>query len=279
MRAIRLVSRALQRLGLANGGGADPRQRVILMYHGVADRPTFNCVTTDQLRAQLRHMQARYRVVPITEMIRIVAEEAPSGAPLLALTFDDAYESFLTLAYPALRELALPAGVAIPSGHVGGVNQWDVDQGAPPLRLMSWSQLRELDPRHVEFGSHSVSHRSFGALSEAEAREEARASKAAIEAELSCAVEWFAYPYGKLADIHPRSEAILAEVGYRGACSTRWGRWNRAGDRYMLRRIDVWPTDTLGDFAAKLDGYYDWLAPKEALAFRVRRALAGRRGA
>lgn len=277
MNILRLLSRSLQTLSIGDGRDRDPAQRVLLMYHGVSDKPMFNCVTTDQLRAQLKYVQARYEIVRVTELIEAVTRGRVTAVPLLALTFDDAYENFLISAYPILRELKLPAGVSVPSGHVGGVNRWDVARGSPVLQLMSWEQLRELDPSLIEFGSHSVSHRPLGGLSETEVREEVRCSKEAIEQHLSCKVRWFAFPYGNLADIPPMSERILMESGYLGACSTRWGRFNRPVDQYALRRIDVWEDDTLEDFKAKLSGYYDWLAPKEAVVFRLRCLVGGRR--
>jgi peptidoglycan/xylan/chitin deacetylase (PgdA/CDA1 family) len=247
------------------------------MYHGVAEAPAFNCVTAGALREQLEQARTGHLVVRPSELIRAVREGETADAPLLALTFDDAYESFFTHAYPLLRELKLPAGLAVPAGHVGGVNQWDVDHGYPAMKIMGWEEIRALDPFLVEFGSHGVSHRSFAALSESEARHEARASKVTIEENVGAPVTWFAYPYGKLEHLHPGGPTILAEAGYEAACSTRWGRFNALRDLYALRRIDVWPDDSLDDFKAKLGGAYDWLVPKERLAFAMKRVVGGRR--
>lgn len=275
MSTLRRVCRVVERVAKRPVPDRDPAQRIIVMYHGVAERRAFNCVTVDRFREQLEFVRLHYHVVPVTELIERACAPAPGDGPLLALTFDDAYENFLTTAYPVLHELKLPAGIAIPTGHVGGVNQWDVDRGLPPLGLMSWPQLRELDPHLVELGSHSVTHRSLGTLSETEARREAQGSKAAIEQETGRPAAWFAYPYGTLRDLHPAATSILEEAGYVGACSTHWGRFNGPADRYALRRIDVWEDDTLGNFTAKLSGGYDWLGPKETAAHAVRR-LAGK---
>jgi peptidoglycan/xylan/chitin deacetylase (PgdA/CDA1 family) len=272
MNLLRAVSRCVAALQ-GPGGDQHPGQRVFVMYHGVSPQPAFNCVTAETFEAQLDYARSRYAVLPVSRLAAIAASATPSDAPLMALTFDDAYENFWTTAYPILRELKLPAGLAVPTRHVGALNQWDIDHGHPPLRLMDWDQLRELDPMLIEIGSHGTSHRSFGSLTQAEALDELTRSKNELETQLGCRVSWFAFPYGKQGDIPPWADRVLRVAGYRAAFSTKWGRFNLPHDRFAFRRIDVWPSDTLADFANKLCGSYDWLAAKERLGFALRRVL------
>lgn len=264
-RGVRWISEAL---GCIRRPREEPEQRVVLMYHGVADAPAFNCVATPQFERQLRYAREHYHIVPLRDLVARLGE--PGSGPYLAVTFDDAYENFATSAYPILRKLGIPATVFVPTAYVGGRNEWDIRVGHPPLPLMTWTQMRTLDPGLVDFGSHGAFHRPMSELSADEVAEEVRVSRAAIEDALGRPATLFAYPYGKLKDLHPDGAGILADIGYHGACSTRWGRFNAPEDRYRLRRIDVWDDDTAMDVEYKLTGYYDWLGPKEELAFRLR---------
>jgi len=92
----------------------------------------------------------------------------------------------------------------------------------PPERFlpMTWDQVREVARYGVTFGPHTVSHRSFGILTEVEARKEISASWNRVKAETSRAISVFCYPYGGLTDILPVSDALLHGEGMTSAVTT-----------------------------------------------------------
>lgn len=100
----------------------------VVAYHGVGDDPHLPVmhVSPQRLRAQLSHLAARHRVIPLREL----AARWRSGASTrgcVALTFDDAYLGVAEHALPILRELDLTATVFVASDHaeVGATYWWD----------------------------------------------------------------------------------------------------------------------------------------------------------
>lgn len=94
---------------LFSGGSAlaARRQRAvrIIMLHGVGDEsyplPVF--------RAQMRYLARCYHVVPLDQLVALAADPNARPGREVALTFDDGLRNNLTLAYPVLRSLGLPA--------------------------------------------------------------------------------------------------------------------------------------------------------------------------
>lgn len=89
---------ALARLAGVAGRGEPRAGARILMFHGTPRRQA------RELRRQLAWLKRRFRVVPLEVF---AAGEPPPDA--IALTFDDGLRSNVTVAYPILKALGLPA--------------------------------------------------------------------------------------------------------------------------------------------------------------------------
>ncbi|HVY61530.1 MAG TPA: polysaccharide deacetylase family protein, partial [Planctomycetota bacterium] len=89
---------------------------VVLCYHAVSQTwPADLSVRPDAFRAQLAKLVGRgYRGATVTQALL-----QPRTGKTVCVTFDDAYASVLTEAFPILRELGLPATVYAPSVFVG----------------------------------------------------------------------------------------------------------------------------------------------------------------
>ena len=102
---------------------------LVLCYHAVSDSwPSPLAVTTEQLRSQLTYLLDRgYTGATFSDAVL-----APAAARVVAVTFDDGYDSLLRYALPILDELGLPATVFMPTGLIGrdrpmswpGIEQW-----------------------------------------------------------------------------------------------------------------------------------------------------------
>jgi len=103
--------------------------------------------------------------------------------------------------------------------------------------LASWQELRELDPKTVSIGSHTMSHPILTSLDDAETEAETRDSSFALEQRLDRQVSIFCYPNGDLND------AVLASARryYRSAVTTVRGRLQGAVDPYRLPRYSALP--------------------------------------
>lgn len=89
---------------------------------------------------------------------------------------------------------------------------------------LTWEQIRQmsLDPL-VTIGAHTVHHPVLSRLSEEEARGEIAHSKQILESRLGIRIEHFAYPYGGKGQAGLREFAMIAELGFKTATTTRSG--------------------------------------------------------
>ena len=256
-------------------------QMIILSYHGVAKWPRFNCTAADLFREQIAWLKEHYAVVPLHTLVSRLADEDKGNTNFASITFDDGYLNFAELALPVLEEYNVHATVFVPSGKVGGYNDWDEGKGEfHKMPIMSYDQLRGLPGDMVEIGSHGLCHRSLERVSADELAEEVVRSRVELEQGMGRTVRFFAFPYGGYPPVLFKARQRSALLGsYAAACTSRWGRFNSAGDIYALRRIGVWHSDSFKDFTDKLEGRYDWLVAKESVGRLLKRIRTGRNGA
>ncbi|WP_435010367.1 polysaccharide deacetylase family protein [Tundrisphaera lichenicola] len=117
----------------------------------------------------------------------------------------------------------------------------DVDENRQGRELtMSWDQARILSRSGMSIGSHTVTHRELGALSEEVQRVELAESRRILESRLDGEVRALAYPYGWPGSLDDRTPSLARESGYRLAFNTLVGV-NRPGstDPFAIRRIGV----------------------------------------
>jgi peptidoglycan/xylan/chitin deacetylase (PgdA/CDA1 family) len=191
---------------------------LVLCYHAVSERfPAALSVTPEAFERQL-HLLARagYRGATFEEAVR-----APSGRTV-AITFDDAYLSVLTLGKPLLDAAGFPATVYAPTDYLDtperplrwdGIEQWHGGEHEQELLPMSWDQLGGLAEAGWEIGSHTRTHPHLTRLDDDALRDELVRSREEVERQLGrCAT--LAYPYG---DHDERVVAAAGAAGYAAA--------------------------------------------------------------
>lgn len=104
-------------------------------------------------------------------------------------------------------------------------------------RMLSWTQIREMQKAGISFGAHTMTHPVVGQLSDAEHQQELVASRELLEDRLQTPVEHFAYPFGTASDIDDHAPLLMSNLGYRSAVSTIWGVNTPTTNRHLLRRI------------------------------------------
>lgn len=194
---------------------------VALAYHGVeyvgdADDPTRLCVAPEHLEAHVRLLtRVGYRFVTAREVL-----EAGGLAPReAALTFDDGFLNWVTVAVPLLRRLGVRATLYVCPGWWGGRHP---DVAGPAGRLLDEGQAHALCEAGMELGSHSLTHPDLCGLDDAALAHELEASGAAVEALTGTRCRTFAYPFG----LHDeRVEHAVAEAGYELAWAWVPGPW------------------------------------------------------
>ncbi len=123
---------------------------------------------------------------------------------------------------------------------------------------LSWDEIKEMSKNDITFGAHTVTHPILTRMSLAEAAEEIKASKEAIEEKLKSPVRVFAYPNGRQDDFNESIKQVLKEAGFLCATTILWGTNSIDTDPFELRRIGIWDTDT-NRYALKL-GWYKFVS-------------------
>lgn len=235
----------------------------ILMYHAISDElqdrggyyETVTQPATFRRQMQWLHTHG-YQVLALSAAVRRLASEARLDAGEVVLTFDDGFENFYSHAAPIMEEFSFTATSFLPTRFV--------DDGScfGRHRCMSWRQVRELQDRGFEFGSHTTSHPQLRDVSPGELKEQIRRSKYEIEDHTGRAVDSFSYPFA-----FPQADTgfvtglreELVSAGYVSGVTTQLGRAQLSSDPLFLPRL---PTNSLDDnqlFDVKLAGGYDWV--------------------
>ena len=216
----------------------------ILTYHRVCDvrrddDPLDLCTRPRDLERVLRYLTARrYRFVSLQEAVDAVCfDRLVSGKPV-CLTFDDGYRDFYTTAYPLLQKYNATATVFVVTGCIGGTNRWDDGYGLLPAPILRREEIRDLDARGIEFGSHTVTHPRLPELPPSEQAREIVDSKRMLEELLGHEVRFFGYPH---LGGDESTQALVRQAGYLGAC----GGEQVQHSPFLLHRVDVgqtsWP--------------------------------------
>ncbi len=242
--------------------------KIVLVYHGVqANHPM--CVPPDLFSRQMDYLARRCFVIPLHDLLR-----EPGGIEnrmQISVTFDDGYKNFIENALPVLKKHRISSTVYIPTGYIGEVNEWDRGLKGPLLPIMDRREITAIRAEGVWIGCHTRTHRRLADLSDAELGDEVQDSKKMLEDLLGTEVNSFSYPYGGMLDFDERAVALVEKAGYTDAVTTYFGRFNCFEERFRMRRITVLPRDPMAKFILELKGFYDWLATKERISYRVKR--------
>jgi peptidoglycan/xylan/chitin deacetylase (PgdA/CDA1 family) len=219
----------------------------VLAYHAFAekiDHPVMQrySVSASLFRAQLRLLRlAGYRFVDVEQSLKFLLGEAAVPPRSLLLTFDDCYESLLTVALPILREHGLTGAAFAVSQRLGRANDWSHNLGGLRVPLLDASGLAELAAAGIEIGSHTRTHRPLTELTAADLRSEIAGSIQDLEALGLPRPRLLAYPFGEHGDaVH----AAASAAGLLAAFTVDPGRVRPGADPFRVPRIEVWREDS-----------------------------------
>lgn len=255
----------------------------ILMYHSISDDPEIGVRPYYRIAAKpeifREHMallkSTGCRGVALSEGLKWLNAEPGTRnsepAPI-AITFDDGYRDFYTQAFPSLREHNFSATMFVPTAFIGAQTR-----SFKSRECLTWNEVKELHRAGIEFGSHTVTHPKLVEMDWPQIKTELRDSKAEIENQLGAACDTFAYPFAfpeTRKDFVRRLSESLVEAGYKCCATTRVGRAKPGDDKMQLKRLPANSCDDAKLFQAKLDGAYDWIAPLQATAKKLKAAIS-----
>ena len=207
----------------------------ILMYHSISDDDVATAIPPEVFKAQMDTIQeVGTPVITLDDLVQARAGEKELPPTSVIITFDDAFADFKERAFPILKEKGFASIIYVPTGCVGGTENW---RGAlsPPRQIMSWEDLHDLAAEGVNFGSHTISHPDLNGLKTLDLIEEVRTSQHVLEDRLGRKIDHFAPPYG-IADYFART---AIERLYQTSVGTSFERATLESDVIDLPRLEM----------------------------------------
>lgn len=215
-----------------NEGRAVP----VLMYHGIADDPGKDIwtVSTEEFRSQMEALRAGGFTCILPRDIAL----ARRGLFLfprkpVVITFDDGFQSNMTLAEPILRDAGMKAICYLIIGHIADTPESRTKyRGYPNL---VWTEVRDMMRRGTfSFGIHSISHTPNP---KAQARE-VHPARHIFRQKTGAKTVSYCYPYGGSGD--PIYRQVTAKR-YTTAlvCQNTLFTYTREADLFRIPRISV----------------------------------------
>ena len=219
----------------------------ILMYHRVGRDSLHSPAITNALtvptavfRAQMDWLKrAGFHAITQRRLFAALEHGVRLPSRPVLITFDDGYRDVLWNASPVLERLHMPATAYVITARVSG----------PDPSFLTWPELKLLEARGFDIGSHTVHHLELTLMPPSEAWYELRASRLALERHLGHPVQWFAYPAGRE---NPTVVRLVRRAGYVLAVTTQPGDVQSAGDPLRLHRYEVLDTTGVRGLAALL---------------------------
>lgn len=227
---------------------------VVLMYHMITEPGTkaesrYAC-PPKRFEQHMKFLHDNhYNVISLNDIESILKNKTKIPEKSVAVTLDDGFEDNYSNAYPTLNKYQIPATIFLTSGNMGGTNQWMSGKDYPKRPMMNWSQIQEMDNNGIYFGGHTVNHVKLSQIDSQTAGNEIKRDKNQIEDKLGHEIAYFAYPYGLF---NNATANLTKAAGYTLACSTRSGFNNHKADPFIIRRLEVYGTDTIRALKQKI---------------------------
>ena len=228
----------------------------VLMYHRVGDAhndwESKYCVSPERFAAQMQTLESRgWKAIGLDTFVAWLDSKLELPQRSFLLTFDDGFLGVHDHAAPILSALGWPATVFLVSSLIGKRDSWCEahNPSGATYPLMDAGQIRELQGQGFRFESHTRSHADLPTLDDDALRTELAGSRADLEDLLGNRVDYLAYPFGRYDE---RVLKAAKAAGYAAAFSTQPGFNRHDIDRFRLRRLDVFGTDTPAALVRKI---------------------------
>lgn len=215
----------------------------VLEYHMVNDSDTeegweYN-VPPEAFRQQLDYLQEQgYTTITMLEYMKAKKGKTELPEKPVILTFDDGYEDNYTTMLPILEAHGMKAMVYMVTNDIGRP------------RYLTWNELRDMQTRGIEIGSHTANHQALTNLDKEKQAEEMKLSKLLMEWNGIHTVFSFSYPNGAYTEEMPE---MLKENEYLTAVTGDAGLNTFETNPYLMQRINIpHPRFGLAEFKFRL---------------------------
>jgi peptidoglycan/xylan/chitin deacetylase (PgdA/CDA1 family) len=187
--------------------------------------------------------------------------------PIVAIAFDDAFESVFDNAVPILAAYGFRCTVFVPSGYIGQPPSWITDSDPDSAeRVAGAERLSHLAGDVVTIGSHTVTHARLSALSRDAARREIVQSRQDLSALTGQTVTSLAFPYG---DHNEYLIELCRSSGYKQVYTIQPVSVSPGSGAFARGRVAVDPSDGRFEFLLKVSGAYQWMCIASSIKSRL----------
>ena len=187
---------------------------IILQYHHVSNTtPKITSISPELFAWHLDYLeQQNFTVWPLSKIVQYLKYGKALPDKCVAITFDDAYRSIYSTAFPLLKKRNWPFTLFLNTKAVG-----------KSKNSLNWDEIREMSNSVVEIGNHSHTHAHLIRYKNNESLQqwqervtgEIKTAQKLIDQHLSNTSSppplLFAYPYGEYSIPLTR---IISELGY-----------------------------------------------------------------
>jgi peptidoglycan/xylan/chitin deacetylase (PgdA/CDA1 family) len=229
-----------------------PDRAIVLMYHQIiSDDATENWVPNDLADPRYgvregefsKHLSLFSRMgLPVVDLDSFLSGKSSVGSsnPLsVIITFDDGYESDLSMAAKALVKESLPAIFFLSTDRLGMPG------------MMTQDQAKELSSLPgLTIGAHGATHRFLTDLSETELKDELDKAKRSLHQLTGDQHFYLSAPGGR---VNRSVTKAVSETGYRGLLTSNPGVYIRERDPFCIPRLPVLHGTTIKRLQSLLD--------------------------
>ena len=211
-----------------------PKGVMIFEYHRVNDDTVDTddySLSREQFQEQLDYFKENnYHTISMMDFIRAekYGEKLPEN-PII-ITFDDGYEDNYTIMLPILEAHGMKATMYMVTNNIGQPD------------YLTWEELRDMQERGVEIGSHTADHEPLAGQPKAWQNDQLRLSKLLMEWNGIHTVFSFSYPNGSYDEALPE---LLRQNNYLSAVTGDAGLNTFQTNPYLMQRVNV-PHPRLG---------------------------------
>ena len=228
----------------------------IAMLHHVSDRKDWDSlrpfVITKATFVRFLDAIEKGNFQPITFKQLQESSREPKTKEII-IGFDDCGRHLLDFAVPELIRRGMKATFYMPTAHIGGQNDWDVEEGRSAVDLMNRDELLELHQHGMEIGGHSHHHIHLGRVDSTALRDEVTACQTILTEIIGQPATSFAFPFGSLPlECVEEAAEIFRASHFHDAC----GIFCPSENRLQRRRFIVHDGDSSLTMRLKLSRIY-----------------------
>ena len=191
----------------------------------------------------------------------------------ISVTFDDAYQNFISNVLHEIKKYGIPTTLFIPTGNLGKKPEWVTDPTYDYINetVMTKVQLNQLPLDLITIGSHTVTHPHLTKVSKEIVKKELSDSKKTLEEIFHNDINLFSLPYGSYnSDILKYAKSVGYERVFLNIPSFPFSGLNT----FLIGRIDISPDDWPIEYRLKILGAYQWLSVAIFIKRKLHRFLS-----